>query len=259
MRTPIRKPQPNLRDLARFASEAADRFQEQQILQSQSIRIDWTRNGTALEVPRLDPSSAGGVVEQYWVKAVHRDHLICELAEVDDETGEVSVSGDEVQVAKPFELQVTPWDYDLRVARGVDGAIAGFEYRYEAKGNNVDPTQNPFYARSVTMVDGTDYSAAPSAIKFPQQISPPYVAFDGKFGSLIYAQKVKQDIGVFNESVQIASDPAVVFSEAVNAEWIDLNLAARRFEDNYRKIKICTAPGESKWVLIRTSGAFDTV
>lgn len=66
MRTPIRKPQPNLRDLARAVGELCDRVQELQILQSPSTKINWTRNGTIIEVKREEGGASQTSDDARW-------------------------------------------------------------------------------------------------------------------------------------------------------------------------------------------------
>ncbi len=85
-------------------NQMLDYMREISVTGGRGVRVDRKVNGTFLtaDIPRVEEGGTG-VVKQFLVKAMHDDYLTCREHDGVNETGE------NVNVAKPFNLRRTGW------------------------------------------------------------------------------------------------------------------------------------------------------
>ena len=198
---------------------------------------------------RVLPPTASGEVEQFMVLREYANHIVCVRATCDfvtDSTGRYFAQGsEEVRIAKPPEMRPALFDYRSRGGLAI-GNVDGLRYDFNA----ADVTK-----RTVTMTDASQYGAIELA--WEEIIHPPYLLTQPAGGAsspalkIIFAMRVKQ-----SPIARVAETVSGV-TKNYDVEWEDLNVAARRFEPIYRKLRVCVEGQTGPWfVLIRASQSF---
>ena len=232
-------------------------------LDSETCDLDFLGE-RGFRIKPLIEAAAGGEVQQWRVKQVHKDHLICNSYAI-DEDGVETIGDDEVQIAKPFDLRATPWatgTIDNRTYNFPGGTTGG-------NGSNLDVQKNPHTLRTVTIFGPPTQSGQQLTFSeyFPQDSAHPVILHERIWPewiplvSVIYAVKVKEKPIVTHASVFLAKVSGVdIYSEDVSCEWIDLNVDAKRWEMIWKKIPVCIDDGAGgttrTYVLVRCSEQF---
>lgn|GEM_PF-4261252 len=230
--TPIFKTSSGNSELASVLNRARANIIERTLLDGENYRVERTAAGTRLQI---NPSifSSPGLIEQFQVQSVHRDHLACKRAEWNANGTGWTTSGDIVRIAKPEEIRMAGWD---TTGLGVTGVIDGYTYTYTAGGTDPDASKNPYIEREATLVDASEFGAA--EITFTEQVWPKYIPER----TIIYAAKVKQSI------IQV---------NGADIEWLDLNSGGRTFQPKFRKLRVCVEGQTGPWfVVFRASDSF---
>jgi hypothetical protein len=203
-------------------------IRENQVLDGDSVKWERRNNGVrpVVRIPRIEGASELG---QFAVVSEFANHLVCQRATCDlttDSSGRVfTLDGEDVRIAKPPDLRPALFD---TISRGgtLIGAVNGYRYTFAADGKT----------RVAQLVDGAAYGA--ESITWNQTLLPPYVlTLPSGSGALpdkniIYAAKMDGTIARVSETVGVTTT-------SYDVEWIDVNVAARRFETNNKKIRIC--------------------
>lgn len=257
-----------LQQIQRDLESVKDCVRAQRIMPSPTVRPSETSSGTFLEASASALAEAGEF-EQYAVIEQRRDYLLCRRATLDATGLIITLDTADVRIAKPHELRCTPWNTADRVAAGLSASVNGYKYVYSPVGTNVDIPKNPFNARTVTLLDASELGfgnvsivtaglpTRDDEIDFVESIWPEYIPVTSPLParSLIAAATIKGGGFTVTETDEV-DGYMVETNYAITL--IDKNLAARRFEMNLNKVKICTgnttvAP---KFVLMRTSATF---
>src|SRR5574343_130329 len=237
----MRKPAPNLQDLCSWAAEAGAAIEANKIInRSTTIQACQLPNGVLLET-RLSRQSTSSKVELMLVKSVKRDYLECVGATIEDD-GTITEGENEVQIAKPYELQGYPFEGET---------IDGVEYAYDVgnTGGNVNPRTNPCQRRTYKRVADSDKAiTAVSGIEtfsanaiFYQELYP---AYEPDKTLILVAECSSPVVNLPDESFELQG--ITISNPPLSLTKVDLNFGGRHFRDLDFEIPVCVDVGNGQ-------------
>jgi hypothetical protein len=141
-------------------------------VEGNGVRVRETSYGSIISTEKQKSVAGGTTISQYRVEGIYDDYLTCK------KYSSGSVSGSVMKIAKPWDLQKTPWHgYTLVFAHEVTGTQITLTFNY-----------NNGYWRTVSRKIG----ASTSIVTEDQVIIPRYVI--GK--SVIYASDVEETLTI---------------------------------------------------------------